>query len=823
MPVYTPPDIGPGTVDFRKHRYVLGFDTETYRMPEWTNPEKPDKHLTLNRVTRMVCSTWAGRFSDTLPPPIKRAETSGHGLIRRGPKGWSALLDRTASKEMFDWAFDPRNDVLFVVHNSAFDTLVALHECRKNPWTVQGIFQAFADGRIVDTLIREKLIAIAEGWTDFCRITRQKPPKYDLESCVKRRLGHAIAGKKGDDAWRLRYNELDGVPVKDWPPGAVDYALMDAEYALYLALEQCPVDVGDVRTQSHLGPYKTLGGGIVDETRQCRGGLALALQPAWGVRTDPTTVAVWEDEILEAVTEARVGLARIGVLRQAGGVYRAGHKRAGKPYSKTDIGAVDQTYFRTLVAADLTAQGLQVPVTETGLVSLSAETLAQCSTPEIQAWAAAAHFEKWRSTYLQPAKIGTWGILPYNYDVLKETGRTSSFGTNCQNPPKKGRFRSCVVARPGKVLCSTDFTAAELCGLGQIHLWMYGVSVYAEMAAKGIDLHAPIAAQLWGKTLDEFLTIYRDKKHPLYITAKTVYRQLAKALNFGGWGGLGPAKFVKFCLDGEPSVDLYDIAEKVGDRERFEADFRELCENPYDMPPHRWKTMLRWEIGFEDSDKARVLRCTETNIRRYVACAFAEKILRVLRKEAVPEGGWYLDWVGEEVRKGGGNSEDDSEDARPSFTFVQWVAGRQRAKCNYTNGANTGFQGIVADGGKEALWRLCVACYLPPEAAATLLWSTAPYWEEVTSYETLLTLCQALYGVRPVMFIHDEIIAEGPEQTAHLWAPAMAAIMRDAMRTFIRDVKVGADPALMYVWDKLADPVYDADGRLIVWKPEEKS
>jgi len=38
------------------------------------------------------------------------------------------------------------------------------------------------------------------------------------------------------------------------------------------------------------------------------------------------------------------------------------------------------------------------------------------------------------------------------------------------------------------------------------------------------------------------------------------------------------------------------------------------------------------------------------------------------------------------------------------------------------------------------------------------------------------------------------------------------------MSTFIRDVHVTASPALMYTWDKRAEPAYDKDGKLQVWK-----
>ncbi len=810
---YDIPDIGPGAVNFRSHRIVLAFDTECYRFPVYVD-EDSGKPLIRNRVTRLVCSSWAGRVQDSVPGPIQRAAASGGAILRQGPKGWTALLDRAATWAMVTWAFNPANDALIIAHNTAFDLGMFLHEMRYDRATVKGIFQALAEDRVTDTMLREKLLAIAEGWSDFDPVLQQKPPKYGLDSVVERRLGIQVEGKHGEDVWRVRYHELDGVPLANWPLPAVDYAIMDAEYALLVALAQ--VNLGyDVRSAPDLPPYKLANGGIVDETRQMRASLALGLQPAWGVRTDRNTVDVWSEEISEALAGATAGLARVGVLRQAGGVYKSGAK-AGKRIAPGDVGTKDTGFLQKLVEEDLTAQGLPVKRTPTGRVQVGAEALLLCSTPELKEWGAAQHYEKWRSTYLLPAKIGTTGPMPYNYDTLKDTGRTSSYGTNAQNPPKKGRFRSCVAARPGNVLCSVDFDAAELCGLGQIHLWKFGKSVYADMAEKGIDLHAPVAAQLWGISLDEFLAIYGNKAHPKYPDAKFIYRQCAKALNFGGWGGLGSRKFVTYALGLEPPVDLADVARRTGAYDELAATFATLAVSGGTWD---YRKLERWELATQDDAGAWTVPVTPTTTDLYVACAYAERILGVLRREAVPEGGEYLDWVAEQVKAAGLDTEDDSEEpSRTGFTFEQFVSGRQRAKCNYTNGANTGFQGIVADGAKEALWRLCVACYLPPEDAVDILWHPRTYWREVTSREVLLENCGYLYGVRPVLFIHDEVIAEGPHATAHLWGPAQALVMRDAMRTYIRDVKVGAKPALMWVWDKAAEPVY-VDGKLTVWEP----
>jgi DNA polymerase I-like protein with 3'-5' exonuclease and polymerase domains len=77
---------------------------------------------------------------------------------------------------------------------------------------------------------------------------------------------------------------------------------------------------------------------------------------------------------------------------------------------------------------------------------------------------------------------------------------------------------------------------------------------------------------------------------------------------------------------------------------------------------------------------------------------------------------------------------------------------------------------------------------------------------------------EPLYRVHPVLFLHDEIIAEVPEVTAHEAATRISEVMVETMRLFTPDVRVAAPPALMRRWHKAADPVY-VDGRLVPWEP----
>ena len=87
--------------------------------------------------------------------------------------------------------------------------------------------------------------------------------------------------------------------------------------------------------------------------------------------------------------------------------------------------------------------------------------------------------------------------------------------------------------------------------------------------------------------------------------------------------------------------------------------------------------------------------------------------------------------------------------------------------------------------------------------------------------ETLQQLLLCTLGSMPVVFLHDEILFELPEEDAHERAEEAARLMREAMEIITPDVRVTAVPALMKRWHKDAEPVYE-DGRLVPWTPDEE-
>ncbi len=122
---------------------------------------------------------------------------------------------------------------------------------------------------------------------------------------------------------------------------------------------------------------------------------------------------------------------------------------------------------------------------------------------------------------------------------------------------------------------------------------------------------------------------------------------------------------------------------------------------------------------------------------------------------------------------------------------TQLYSNRVRGGTNYTERANTLFQGLGGDATKCAGFYLAKACYAQPG--------------------------HILYGSRPVNYEHDAFLLEVPEEIGHECAIAMSEIMIESATLFIPNFKLKADPLLCRRWSKQADEIWK-DGRLVPWE-----
>lgn len=639
---------------------IMAFDTETgLIMPGVITPP-------------LVCVTWARRCIDA-PEQME-----------------SGILDAVEGPVMIEQHLRSGGHV--VGHNIAFDLAVLVEE-RAGLWPV--VREAYEQGRVHDTMIREELIDCAQGTYRRAEVEDEdtgelvwKTVGYSLADCALRRLGLRMGGKTRaeqdlEDPWRLRYIELMGVPLEQWPEAATEYAVRDAEITLGLFWGQ----------QDQWPEMPT-------EADQTRAAWALHAMSARGVCIDPEQLNAWAAMLRDKVREARALLAPTGIFRSDG--------------------SKNLNTLRALVRAAYEARGDSPPLTPKGdEVSTSYSTLVGAGSPELDAMAHLGALEKLLTAFVPALAKGLAAPLQARYTPIVATNRTSCSGPNLQQMPKVAGARECVVPRRGHWLASVDYSALELRTLAQACLDLLGESALAALfqADPNADPHILTAATIMGIDPVEAMAMKKAKDPAIKLG-----RQKAKAANFGYPGGLGARKFVAYA---KASYDLVITEEEA-------RSMRTAWMTTWPEVPR----MQAWV-------SARLDPMTSEG-------TFA------LTRPTEEEGGSFV-----------------------------------RGRSGYTNSCNFLFQGLAALGAKRALWRAVV------DGPA--------------------------HGCFPVVFVHDEIIAEVPDNPAGATHAAewLAETMCAAMSTVCPDVPITAEPALMRRWLKAAEPVRDpATGLLVPWEPE---
>ena len=475
----------------------------------------PIRHIAFDVETRLI---GPGRMAPRLV-----CVTTFDGERRR-------LRDRAEGLELMRELLED-DQVVLVGHKAAFDMAVL---CESGGVRMTAlVFAAYEAGRVRCTLVREKLIEIANG-------TMSEKSRYSLEALALKRLGEDIStSKKGPDVWRTRYRELEGIPTEEWPLDARAYAIEDAVLAYKVYSHQTPASYSRSRLappdedwtrwllpQEQAVPEACLVS--PDEHLQTRAAFALHLCGAWGIRVDGESLESLRRGLEKAVAQEMGDLILDGVYVQ---------KKKDGPYSR------DLSRVRQLVKEQCTAQNLPVPRTPSGQISTSKEVLAACQgNSSLASLLRISSEQKLLNTYVPLLAKGVDAPIHSYWNVLVKTGRTSCRRPNLQNQPRRPGVRECFVPRPGHVFIACDYHCAELRSLAQVLLDKYGASAMARALLDGQDLHVKTAASILGISYTDALERHHQKDKEV---AKM--RQLAKALNFGLPGGLGAARFTEFA------------------------------------------------------------------------------------------------------------------------------------------------------------------------------------------------------------------------------------------------------------------------------------
>ncbi|MBF0313353.1 MAG: hypothetical protein HQK52_08050 [Oligoflexia bacterium] len=367
---------------------------------------------------------------------------------------------------------------------------------------------------------------------------------------------------------------------------------------------------------------------------------------------------------------------------------------------------------------------------------------------------------------------GNQDVLHPRFNTLVSTGRTSSCRPNVQNFPKDTKecsVRNMVRALPNHVIFAPDYKQIELVALSQTTYKRYGNSEMRDKINSGIDLHKYIVSKIEGRPIEEVTDKEKSKGKPI---------------NFGYPGGLGFNRFIKLA---KKSYQLF-----------FSIDEAKLFKQIWlDAFPEIKKYLD--DDNLSKLEKSGMLKdyCLFTGRRsndetsQFVFKGIIEgqnETKTTQRQFTLKEKMWAWDVIkrsdfplkknfANDIKKMQGSSKLMEVFFR-QFSNVILPSGRVRGNTTYCQSKNTPFQGLAADGAKEALYELV----------------KAGYWV--------------------VNFIHDEYLIMLPlDSDLDTMSKHVTSILISTMKKHCPDVNVNINPDWMFNWAKEGTH-YLKDGKL---------
>lgn len=645
-----------------------------------------------------------------------------------------------------------------VFHNVKFDFAVIEKELTRvgAHAPLQQFWLAVEQQRVHDTMLLAALVSLATSDSDAAPA---------LDAAVRQWCGYDLP----KDEFRMRFDETIGQAWGDIDPGFLRYAIADAIATFHL-YEKLKSESERICEASGLGnAYGPLTGSLQVKAAICldriyRTGLHVDLQRVSQLR-DGIDRGTWcEIETLRTIDADLWHEPRKSELAAAG-------DQRPRP-------RMNQTKLLEHLTAVRDKHHLKVGSTKTGKITKSVK----------KCWANYRHLDRLVDAYCRYEeltklrsffnKLDSPEIHP-KYRTLVRTGRTSCSGPNIQQLPRNKPVREAIVARPGHLFFTIDYHSLELRTLAAVCYQQFGESKLREVLIEGIDPHTYTAAMFAKTSVDKFNDLPNKKE----------LRQHAKVFNFGLPAGFGAAALVNHA------ADMYQLKLELGDAKRFielvtEEVYPEwklyLSEDAYSVLASRLhcsaaESRIAWPAPY---GLGMLQKVTEGNPvsktgRRYTQETITgvwRTLSQLCRNDQLrPDI---------ELRNTAKNSQLRTLFHRP----VSTLTGRMRGGVPFTAEKNTPFQGLAADGCKQAMWNLTRADY------------------------------------RIVAFLHDEFIIELPrESDMDVEAAKITKICSESMQPFVPGIPVPCEFALTERWHKDAEAVYDQDRRLQVWYPSQSS
>lgn len=647
--------------------------------------------------------------------------------------------------------------VPLIAHNMKFEMLVTYTwypELRPLIW------KAYDKGLLYCTQVYERLI-------DNTR--ERSVNKFDLATLVKYYFKEDISeGKKNPDAWRLRYSELDGIPVKDWPKAARDYSLQDSIWAYKLYMKQSI-------TNQH---YK-------DHTFS---DFTLNLMGTTGLLVDKERVLTLEREIIAKLKPVKDFLV-------SKGIYRIEKKGIVKSLG---------------VLRKYITENFNPIYTPTGTVSTAGEDLSLYlrEKPDdeiLKAHQVVMEYEKVQTSYLNRLKEAN-PVIRTNYKPFVDNGRTSSSGTdlypsvNIQQQPRKIEgvtwdVRNCYVPRPGYKLVSIDYAGLELAATAhQLSRYVKNVEprmLYAiNQGDHPVDMHSKLAASLTqlGTGYDPvtYEEVLKFKK-----TRYEILRGMAKEVGLGSPGGLGSdttrticagkGLYPKLIIMKEidiPYVTWRDVYGKRGEPGKVH-DHAELAH----IKTHMYR------MRKEGKTDVRIRRVSKTKFQlvRDELLLFRNELMNLYPdlKEFLTET--HKDFITGNKGKISVNEFGESE-VEPVYSYD--IFGVRRAWCSYTSFTNGMLMSTPAATGLKAACNIII-----------------PY-------------CETSNEINSLAEIHDEWLGEIKDNNNLIPNTIkIATMLIDGMQSVLTKPRITVEASIMNWWDKSGT----GGPEFLLWKnPGEK-
>ena len=407
-------------------------------------------------------------------------------------------------KEMF------RSGELLIAHNHSFEANVI------DTWFPEhkdDLKRAISGNKLACTKVYEQLL-------DNTR--KKQLQRFGLDSLVKSYFKEDISAEKKDpDAWRLRYSELEGIPLEEWPKEAVSYAINDSIWTYKAYMKQKATSI--------------------DCSLSVAADIYLNKMGSYGLLVDKERVLTLEKELLDIIVPRYKELEKLELVSYV--------KSTGK-YKK------NMTNFRTYMEENIPA----VEKTVKGNTSTSKESMGRYLAtlePDTEAHKVVLNFleimkyEKMLTAYVARLKTAD-PIIRTSYRAAVSSGRTSSSSSkaypsvNIQQMPRTVEgvtwdVRNCFVPREGYKICSIDYAGLELASTSNQLFTLTGKRDMLDVVNSGDkprDMHSMLAYRIMNmkeKTNETYESFVKNKKKEPYAG----YRQLAKPINLGFPGGIG--------------------------------------------------------------------------------------------------------------------------------------------------------------------------------------------------------------------------------------------------------------------------------------------